>query len=385
MADVGKPSVDAHFAELERRIPGLIREAGVPGLAIAVVRDATVAWSATFGVRDADTREPVRDGTVFEAASLSKPVFAYGVLKLRERGKLDLDRPLAQYLPAPDPYLPDDPRAARITARMVLSHSAAIPNWRRAREPLPVQSDPGTVFAYSGEGYAYLQRVVEHLTGLSLAAWLRAQVLEPLGMPDSSYLWIDDYEGRATRGHDADGKPVDGWNARLGWRLASLARDEGRPSTDWRSTDERVARAVRAIGGDAPDPQRLLPNAAASLYTTAADFARFMLEFTGPAPDDPAHLSETGRAEMIRPQVAVADGLAWSLGWGVEHGSDGAAGDALWQWGDNGHHKNFALLVPAERRGVVVLTNGASGMPVCEELVRATTGRGLAAFAWLRR
>ncbi len=71
----------------------------IPGLSIALIRDAEVAWSRGFGVKNVETKEAVDDNTVFEAASLSKPVFAYAVMKLVDSGRLDLDTPLTKYLP----------------------------------------------------------------------------------------------------------------------------------------------------------------------------------------------------------------------------------------------------------------------------------------------
>ena len=112
---------------LNTAIPNLMREADVPGLSIAVIQDGKVLLNQSFGVMNAGTREPVTASTVFEAASLSKPVFAYAVLKLADAGKLDLDKPLVQYLG--DSYIKDDERVNLITARRVLTHSTGFPNW----------------------------------------------------------------------------------------------------------------------------------------------------------------------------------------------------------------------------------------------------------------
>lgn len=84
---------------LEQIIPHLMAEGDIPGLSVALIRDASVAWSRGFGVKNSNTKDPVDANTVFEAASLSKPVFAYAVLKLVDNGKLSLDTPLTKYLP----------------------------------------------------------------------------------------------------------------------------------------------------------------------------------------------------------------------------------------------------------------------------------------------
>lgn len=142
---------------------------------------------------------------MFEAGSTSKPVFAYAVLKLCERGIMALDVPLAASKAAP--WLTGDPRAALITARHVLSHTSGFPNWRSKDDPLRVQFAPGSQWSYSGEGYSYLQSVVTHLTGTvdrsacsrfeegvmvcatDIDAFMRRQVLAPFGMARSGYVW----------------------------------------------------------------------------------------------------------------------------------------------------------------------------------------------------
>jgi len=112
----------------------------VPALALAVVENGVILRVIAGGVRDATTREPVTERTVFEAASLSKPVFAYAVLQLADAGVLLLDEPLARHVPD---CIPDDPRAAAITARHVLAHVTGLPNWRSERRPLRTYFAPG--------------------------------------------------------------------------------------------------------------------------------------------------------------------------------------------------------------------------------------------------
>ncbi|MBN1584175.1 MAG: beta-lactamase family protein, partial [Anaerolineae bacterium] len=173
---------------LERQIPKWMARENVPGLSVALIDDAQVVWQRGFGFRDRDSKDPVTVETIFQAASLSKPLFAYAVLQWSRSGTIDLDRPLSTMLP--EPYIPDDPRLQQITARNVLSHTPGFPNWRSKDQSLRIHFTPGERFAYSGEGYVYLQRVIEHLTGQRLDEWMQAQVLGPLNMPNSSYVWI---------------------------------------------------------------------------------------------------------------------------------------------------------------------------------------------------
>src|SRR5215470_7124922 len=132
-------------ARLEKSIPLLMKEGDVPGLAIALVRNGELVWQRGFGVKSVKSNEPINDSTVFEAASLSKPVFAYAVLKLVDAGKFELDKPLNQYLPG-NYDVGDDPRLGQITARRVLSHTTGFPNWRSGA--LKIHFTPGERFSY---------------------------------------------------------------------------------------------------------------------------------------------------------------------------------------------------------------------------------------------
>ena len=146
-----------------------MKEHHVPGVAIVGIENRHIAWERQYGVRTAGKPDEVRGDTVFEAASMSKPLAAYAALKLAEQGKLDLDRPLYEYLH--EPYLKDEPLHRKITARMVMSHTTGFPNWRPGgwlgSEPLTVDFEPGTKSGYSGEGFLYLQRVLGHTSRAS--------------------------------------------------------------------------------------------------------------------------------------------------------------------------------------------------------------------------
>ncbi len=112
---------EALVARLRQRMPELMTQAGVEGLQIAVLSGGKTAWHASFGLANAATKAPVTDASVFEAASLSKPVFAYAVLTLVDAGQLDLDTPISRYLPGRYD-VGDDTRLHLITPRHVLSH-----------------------------------------------------------------------------------------------------------------------------------------------------------------------------------------------------------------------------------------------------------------------
>src|SRR5262249_49289907 len=133
--------------ELDRFVRAYLEYYKIPGISIAVIKDFEVVYHRGFGVKNTATREPVDDDTVFEAASMTKPVFAYTVLRLVDRGVLDLDTPLYTYLPYED--IAHDDRYKLITARMVLTHRTGFPNWRTGK--LDIKFTPGTQVSYSGE------------------------------------------------------------------------------------------------------------------------------------------------------------------------------------------------------------------------------------------
>ena len=157
------PTWEERIADIEKRVRQSMAARQVPGVSMAIIRDGRIAWTGHFGVRDRTTGVPIDGGAVFSAQSMSKPVFAYRVLKLCELGVLDLDAPLTRY--TRDIFVKDDPRLHEITARRILSHTTGLPNWRTAADPLRINFGPGSKWSYSGEGYHYLQSIVSRLTG----------------------------------------------------------------------------------------------------------------------------------------------------------------------------------------------------------------------------
>jgi CubicO group peptidase (beta-lactamase class C family) len=339
-------SPDLAIVHLEKDIPDLMSQADVPGLSIAVLRNGRTAWLHNFGIKNTKTKEPVTDATIFEAASLSKPVFAYAVLKLVDQGKLGLDVPLSSYLPKP--YIESDDRLAKITARIVLSHRTGFRNWRGDGNPLSIYFTPGERFSYSGEGFIYLQRVVEQIEGKPLNDIMTQLVFTPLGMASSSYVWRADFDECTATGHDADAAPQDLWKP----------KDAG---------------------------------AASTLNTTAHDYALFVAAILNGAGLKPATLHE-----METPQIAVdpectnctdrtpkqlSKNIFWGLGWGIVRNSKS---ETLWHWGDNGAFKCFVVADPAHKSGMVMFTNSQNGLAIAPAIVREATGGEPLVFSWVK-
>jgi len=294
---------------------------------------------------------------------LSEAAFAYAFLKLCEQWKIDLDATLTEFLP--EPFVPDEPRLKRITTRRALSHSSGLPHGRPPGTPIRLRFDPGERFAYSATGFEYLQLVAERLTEKPLGEFMQARLLEPFGMRHSSFGWLDRYEKEAAQGHWQDGTPGFSGN---GQYLRSSPEEKAKRRADY--------------------PEARYPSAAAGLYTTAADYARFMIQILRPSDGDRIHwqrtvrLSERATAEMLRPQVHVSEGIDWGLGWGLERTD---AGDAFWHWGDWGCFRNFAIAYRKQKLGVVVLTNSFNGPKAYRETVPQAIGGEHPALAWVER
>jgi CubicO group peptidase (beta-lactamase class C family) len=324
----------ADAADLQALIPSLLKEARIPGLQIALVRDGRVVWHGNFGVKSATSGEPVTDETIFEAASLTKPFFAYYAMMLVNQGLLDLDKPLVGYVsqefvekmlghPLDEKGFRRD-WAEKITARHVLSHSSGMPHGEQGR-PFPLFFEPGTKWKYSADGYFFLQKIIETLKGDKLENLMRKEVLEPLGMTRSCLVWREDYEKTMANGHDFFGRPQ-------GFR------------------------------------KRTESHAGASLYTTAEDYAKFVCAVLNGERLRPETLQE-----MLKPQIDMDKdkGLGWSLGFGTQTDEHGLA---IWQWGDYGIFRNYIMAYPAERSAVVYLTDSFFGLGVSPEMVARTIG-----------
>jgi len=344
-------------------LPSWMNVSPAPGVWVTWIEGGKVAWGQGFGVRNADTKQPVDADTIFEAASLTKQVTAYCAHVLHAQGKLDFDKPLYDYVADVS-----DPKARTVTARHVLSHSSGFPNWRDKKdEPLLPAFEPGSKFQYSGEGYVYLSRVIEKLADKPFAEAVQERVFDPLGMKSSSMIRMPEREARMATGHGRHGAVLE-WSGSNARRMWTLAKESGKPITSWRYS-EIVAALEKA--NLSPLPNNLQPNAAASMCTTGPDYAKFVLR----AIQNP---------DLRKQQIAMRDGVDTGLGWGPGWGIERVGGrEFLWQWGDNGGYKNFVLMDPVAATGVFVFTNGDSGMRICDRVVTHATGMEHPAFLWL--
>lgn len=363
-------------ARFQEELPGLMRVAGVPGLAIAVVERGALAWTRGFGVKNALTGDPVAEDTLFEAASMTKPVFAYLAMQLVDEGRLALDAPLIGYR-RPD-YLADDPALAKITVRDVLRHTSGLPNW--AKGPLATVAPPGKGYSYSGEAFVWLQLAVETILKKGLGAAMRDRLFAPAGMKASSFGWDARIARAAVYGHgepDAAGLPDQPTRA-LGDRLLPIARRWGRPIEDW--TYEDQVRAMREADPAArPAPHDLLINAAGGLLTAASDYARFMALMMAGRSRGAWEIGEVSRRAMLATELEVrGPDYARGLGWQVEN----SGGTRLFEHsGSNyGIFKTLGVGDAERGRAIVVFTNAANGSALAQRIVREAAGLELLKF-----
>jgi CubicO group peptidase (beta-lactamase class C family) len=314
-----------------------------PGLAVALVDHGRVAFAKGFGLADRQTRRPVTAATRFQAASLSKPVTAWGVLRLVEQGRIGLDEPvtgrLRRWRPPPSPF---DPKA--ITVRRLLSHTAGLSvhgyaGQTAAEPPPPIVASlsgeavgsfpvellqaPGQDWLYSGGGYSVLQLLVEELSGRRFGEFMQAEVLGPLGMTASSFRW---------RRTPATASPHDAGGTRI------------------------------------PDFV-FAEQAAAGLVATAPDLARFVAAaLPGPNGEPPGRgvLSQAG-VRLALTAAPATDGR-WGLGYGLGLLPDGDL-LAYHEGANRGWRAGLALL-PERHTGVVVLANGDGGSAPIDAVVQ---------------
>lgn len=329
-------SVGAPDDPIDRRIQAMMEKYGVPGIGIAIIDGGRVSRSIQMGVKNAEKSDSIGEKTVFEAASLTKPVTATIAMQLVEQGRLDLDAPLVEY--STKKFTDDHPEwLTQVTARHVLTHTTGFPNWRPVGKPLTFTRAPGLRFSYSGEGFSYLQAVIEELTDSSLDEVARERVFDPLDIESANLVWRDDYESRLALGHHPK-RPARGFFRRM-----------------------------------------VKPNAASSLVCTPSDYAKFLCAFVTPTADDRL-LAPDSITAMLAPQVTAYKEIEWGLGWGLEPTEHGTA---IWHWGNNGGiYHCFAVAFPDRGSGVVAMTNSGSGLKLLRDLVPTMTDCNHPAFQW---
>lgn len=294
----------------------------VPGFTYTIIKNGKAEAAKAYGIRNSETQEAMTPDTIFEAASLTKTVFSLLVLRMVDRGILRLEDKLAELAPELNPFA--DPRSRECTLIHALSHGTGLVGWGDRFE-----HNPGTFYAYSGSGYYWLQHVLERVTGKEFCQSMREEILTPLEMADSYPVMCLELQKKESHKFDENGIM--------------------QPFRTW--VDKEGAAE---------------PNAAWSLYTTAQDYARFMLEIL----NHHGHLSEEAFGRMTSVQNRAAEAVNWGLGWGKVAQDP----DVLWHWGDNGCYRSFTAMDLKTKDGVCIFCNAKLGGKLCMDLMRTLTG-----------
>ena len=330
-------------AEIDGTVTRLMNAAKVTGVGLAILNDGKIAYLKSYGFRDLKKSRPLTPDSVMSAASFTKVTFAYMVMQLVQERVLDLDKPVYQYLPKPLPEyglysdLAGDERYKKITARMLLDHTSGFPNWRRFNDDrkLHIHFEPGSRYAYSGEGIALLQLIVETVTKKPLGELMDERVFHPLGMTRTSMTWSLRFEGDHANGYDEQ--------------------------------------------QDSLGPQRRLrADSAGSMLTTPSDFALFMqgvIQGQG--------LRKETKDLMLSPQVQILSKhqfpplstettdenkpirLSYGLGWGLYWTP---YGKVFFKEGHDDGWRNYTVCFDDAKTGIVIMTNSSNGEGIFKEL-----------------
>ena len=351
------------LATLDAEVRAGMAETGAQGIAVAVIDRGKIVSVRTWGARNA-TGDPLTSDTVMYGASLTKAVFAYTVLQLAAETRIDLDASIATYLKKPLPDYADageryadwsglkgDERWRKLTPRILLQHGAGFAKFGflEPDRKLRIHFDPGSRYAYSGDGMILLQFVLEQGLGLDLGKEMQTRVFTPFGMKTTSMTWRPDFAVNLADGWTADG-----------------------------TVEPHDARSkVRAAG---------------SMDTTIADFARFAAAFMRSQ-----GLSKARRAEMLRPHLAITTasqfptlqpelplaarvkGLAAGLGVVTFTGPQGAG---FYKGGHNDSTGNIWVCLERGARCVVILSNDVRAEAMFPALVRRILGETGAPWRW---
>ncbi|WP_435625686.1 serine hydrolase [Flagellimonas sp.] len=344
--DESKISADS----LKQKIQKAMVDADIPGMAVTIFNDNSPVFEQVFGYRDNLNKLPLTDSTNIYGASLSKAVFSVLVMDLVEDGVIDLDTPLESYLPKKiyeyepqtrwhDDYssLKKDSLYHKITARMCLAHTSGFPNWRTPQIELQTFHEPGKKHRYSGEGFVYLQVVLEKLTGKGLNELAIQRIFSPLGMSRSAFFWKPEYKENVAFGHDDRGNPYE-----------------------------------KDIDNE--------PRGASTLETTAADYTKFLQGVL-----EQKIITKKSYNEIFSLQAKVTEpsstykgivnrripfrdtDAGYGLGWGY---LDTPYGIAVFKGGNGSGFQHYSVLFPEKKMGMMIMTNSNNGRSIFIELLR---------------
>ncbi|MBK7930918.1 MAG: beta-lactamase family protein [Bryobacterales bacterium] len=316
--------------ELSQDVPRLLSEHHVPSVSIAQIKGGKLVRTGAYGEQSSD--RPATSSTLYNIASLTKPISAEVVLRLVSKRAISLDEPM--YKSWTDPDIAHDERRKLLTPRIALSHQTGFANWRsETGNVLTFRNDPGQTFGYSGEGYEYLAHFLENKTGHNLGEHARELVFKPARMDATAYTRQPWFETRVAVPADADGR----------WLKPTFASK---------------------------------PVASDLMYTTAADYARFLLQVMADEGITQAVAAARARVQIsLRdrmcqsvPSEVCPDELGMGLGWQVLRFKNKTV---LMHTGRDPGVYTFTYLCPTTGSGAVILTNGQNGNKLVIPILRS--------------
>ncbi len=344
-------------AEIDRTMLRLMQAAEVCGVGISLINGGKTVYSKAYGLRDVQNKLPLTVDSVMDAASFTKVAFAYLVMQLVDRGDLDLDRPIQEYLPKPLPDyqgygdLAKDPRYKQITTRMLLSHTAGFPNFRWLNEDhkLNINFEPGSRYAYSGEGIQLLQLVVETITGKPLKDSMQERVFGPLGMTRTSMVSETRFEDDLADGHDE-------WGRSLGHQRRKVAEAAGSMQTTLRDFTVFMQAVIEGIG---------LQRSTRELTLTPQ--IRILAKHQFPTLE-----AATGDANQ---GIRLSYGLGWGLYWSPY-------GKAFFKEGHEDGFRNYTVVFDKPGDGIIIMTNSSNGEGIFKEILETLQGNTFTPIEW---
>lgn len=297
-----------------------LKQKHIPALGIGFIKDGKIEQISVFG--ELQTNKPAPINTIWNVASMTKPITAIVALKLINAGKWDLDEAIYKYYIDPD--VANYPGAKLLTTRIILSHQTGFPNWRGNSEDgkLSFEFEPGTKYQYSGEGYEYLRKALEKKFKKSLEQLASELIFKPLKMNDTRFIWDDKMDST---------------------RFAKWHNEKGKLYETQKNTTA---------------------NAADNLLTTVEDYSKFLVHIL-----NGAGLSDKLYKEMITNQVKINEYKYWGLGWWVDENINDNKDFALVHGGDDIGVHTITFIVPKTKQALLIFTNCDNGTDAFAEIL----------------
>jgi CubicO group peptidase (beta-lactamase class C family) len=333
-------------AQIDAAVNKSMQAANVTGAGIAIFNRGKLVYLKTYGFRDTTKHLPLTPDSIMTAASLTKPAFATMVMELVHQRIVDLDKPVYEYLPKPLPEYPrysdlaGDPRYKLITMRMLLDHTSGFPNWRRFMpgKKLKIYFRPGSRFAYSGEGIALAQMVVETVTKQPITELMNEHIFQPLGMTRTSMLWGKRFENDYANGYDEQGKSLGPQRRRIGDAAGGM-----------QTTLRDCAKFVQAVlDGTFPDERsrEMMLNPQIQIFSAH--------EFPSLA---------TGTNAAADRAIRLSYGLGWGLFWTPY-------GKAFFKEGHDDGWRHYVVCFDRPKDGILIMTNSSNSEDMYDDLLR---------------